>query len=79
MGSAGDVLPKISYPYIWGGGNIGISEMMNRRNFPNVHKYTRYVNNIIKQPSITQNELSTKWQLIEVTHSLKTGVKNIIQ
>ena len=61
-----------------GGGNIGISEMVNRRNFPNVQKYTRYVKNIIKRPNIIQNELRTVWQLVEVTHSFKTGVKNII-
>ena len=31
-----------------GGGNIGMSEMVNQMNFPNVQKYTGYVKNVIK-------------------------------
>ena len=64
---------------MWGGGNIGISEMVNQMNFPNVQKYTGYVKNVIKWPNMIINDLRTELQLVGITHSFKMGEKEIIQ
>ena len=59
-----------------GGGNIGMSEMVNQMNFPNVQKYTGYV---IKWPNMIINDLLTELQQVGITRGFKMGEKEIIQ